>query len=179
MYKLPLLQPAQNRNARLIRNPNLKSKEVRRAYLYGSEDDLIYPSDVEEQAQLAIADGFDVRLERFEGAMHCAIAKTEPDRYWQAVKETWYGTDALAETVLIEKEAEDVQSVEEDEVAEDEVDEVTLAESEELNKDVESVGDAGEESTDQAVVEKEIDDKEVDEKEVDEKGVDEKEAVQA
>lgn len=168
MYKLPLLQPAQNRNARLIRNPNLKSKEVRRAYLYGSEDDLIYPSDVEEQARLAIADGFDVRLERFEGAMHCAIAKTEPDRYWQAVKETWYGPEALAETVLIEKETEEVQSVEEDE-AEDAVDEATLAESEELVKDVESVDDAEEESADQAV----------DEKDVGEEAIDEKEAVQA
>mgnify|MGYP005989135501 FL=1 len=153
------MQPAQNRNARLIRNPNLKSKEIRRAYLYGSEDDLIYPSDVEEQARLAIADGFDVRLERFEGAMHCAIAKTEPDRYWQAVKETWYGPEALAETVLIEKETEEVQSVEEDEVAEDEVDEVTLAESEELVKDVESADDAEEQSADQAVQEKEVDEK--------------------
>lgn len=90
-YRLPFLQPAQNRNARAIRNPMHKQSEVRRTYLYGTNDNMIPPSDVEDQARQAAKDGFLVRTEKFQGARHCAIAKTDPDRYWRVVRETWDG----------------------------------------------------------------------------------------
>ncbi len=95
MYKLlPFMQPAQDRNTRQIRHPRYLEREVRRGYLYGSEDDKIPEADVEKQAALAREAGFDVRMERFEGAKHCAIPVTHAARYWAAVREIWDGDEA-------------------------------------------------------------------------------------
>lgn len=89
IYKLPFLESPQNRNAKAIRNPQHRASETSRTYLYTTNDKLIPPAEVEEQARLAKDAGFNVRLERFVGPDHCAIAKAEPDRYWKAVRETW------------------------------------------------------------------------------------------
>lgn len=90
---VPLLQPRQNINTRAIRNPSLQASEVRRTYLYGSEDKMIPPGDVEREAGLAADSGFQVRLERFEGATHVAIPKTHHAQYWRVVQESWYGEE--------------------------------------------------------------------------------------
>lgn len=88
---VPVVQPRQNVNSRTIRNPRLQIFEVRRTYLYGREDMMIPPADVEHEAGLAAQAGFHVRLEPFEGATHVAIPMLHPNRYWRVIRETWYG----------------------------------------------------------------------------------------
>ncbi|KAJ2973577.1 hypothetical protein NQ176_g6528 [Zarea fungicola] len=88
---VPVVQPRQNVNSRTIRNPRLQIFEVRRTYLYGTEDLMIPPADIEHEAGLAAQAGFHVRLEPFEGATHVAIPMLHPDRYWRVIRETWYG----------------------------------------------------------------------------------------
>lgn len=100
-YKaVPLLQPTQDRNTRQIRHPRYLAREVRRGYLYGSDDDKIPESDIEKEAALAVKAGFDVRMERFEGARHCAIPVTHAARYWCVMREIWDGEETEAEVVV-------------------------------------------------------------------------------
>lgn len=98
---VPLLHPRQTVNARAMRNPSLQAFEVRRTYLYGTDDKMIPPADVEEQAALAVEAGFHVRLERFKDATHVAIPMFERDRYWRAVKESWYGEEPESLTGVV------------------------------------------------------------------------------
>lgn len=79
----------QNRNARALRSPGLLAREARRTYLYGTEDDLILWQDVEDNARKAKDAGFTVRLEKFVGAKHVAIMRSEPERYWKAIQTSW------------------------------------------------------------------------------------------
>ncbi|KAJ3486326.1 hypothetical protein NLG97_g6639 [Lecanicillium saksenae] len=90
---VPVLQPRQNVNSRAIRNPRLQEYEIRRTYVYGTDDQMIPPSDIEREAGLAAEAGFNVRLECFEDATHVAIPKFHRDRYWRVVKESWYGEE--------------------------------------------------------------------------------------
>lgn len=88
------LPPAQDQNACALRAPSLVSRECRRAYLYGTADDMVDYHDVEDNARKAEEIGFSVRQERFEGAEHVAIVKAESARYWAAVRESWEGARA-------------------------------------------------------------------------------------
>ncbi|KAJ6440797.1 indole-diterpene biosynthesis protein PaxU [Purpureocillium lavendulum] len=90
-HALRRVPAAQNQNARAIRVPKLAARECRRTYLYGTGDDMVYYRDVEDNARKAEEAGFVVRLERFEGARHVAIARAEPERYWRALRDTWDG----------------------------------------------------------------------------------------
>jgi len=109
-HALRRLPAAQNQNASAIRAPQLAARECRRTYLYGTGDDMVYYRDVEDNARRAEAAGFVVRLERFEGARHVAIARAEPERYWRAVRDAWDGDDRSSsnsdEKKLIEFDAE-------------------------------------------------------------------------
>ncbi|KAJ6784317.1 hypothetical protein PWT90_07671 [Aphanocladium album] len=98
---VPVLQPRQNVNSRAIRNPRLQEYEVRRTYVYGTEDHMIPPSDVEHEARLAAEAGFNVRLERFEGATHVAIPMSHRDQYWRVVKESWHGEEPATLTSIV------------------------------------------------------------------------------
>lgn len=91
IYRIPYTIPAQNRNCRAIRNPAHAEGETRRTYIYSAVDAMIPWQAVEQEAREARRAGFNVRLERFDKAQHCAIAKVDPDRYWGHVKDTWYG----------------------------------------------------------------------------------------
>jgi hypothetical protein len=103
IYKLmPFMQPTQDRNTRQVRHPRYLAREVRRGYLYGSEDDKIPEADIEKQAALAREAGFEVRTERFEGAKHCAIPVTHAAQYWVAVREIWDGDEA---GIVVDEEA--------------------------------------------------------------------------
>ncbi|TQW00150.1 indole-diterpene biosynthesis protein PaxU [Cordyceps javanica] len=97
---VPVLQPRQNVNSRTIRNPRFQEFEVRRTYLYGTDDQMIPPTDVEHEAGLAAEAGFNVRLERFEDATHVAIPMLHPERYWRVVKESWYGEEPATSVVI-------------------------------------------------------------------------------
>ncbi|ATY62819.1 hypothetical protein A9K55_008112 [Cordyceps militaris] len=98
---VPVLQPRQNVNSRTIRNPRFQEFELRRTYLYGTDDQMIPPSDVEYEAGLAAEAGFNVRLERFDGATHVAIPMSHPESYWRVVRESWYGEEP-ARSVVVE-----------------------------------------------------------------------------
>ncbi|KZZ94919.1 hypothetical protein AAL_05030 [Moelleriella libera RCEF 2490] len=83
------LPAIQNRNARALRSPALLARETRRVYLYGTADDLVPWQDVEDNARKAEDAGFNVRLEKFIGARHVAVMRSDPDRYWGAIQASW------------------------------------------------------------------------------------------
>ncbi|KAL8380937.1 hypothetical protein RB595_005302 [Gaeumannomyces hyphopodioides] len=78
--------------AAIHNNPAVNSTEARRAYIYSKEDKLIEFDAVEEHGRDAKQKGFKVRLERFVGTDHVAHARTEVERYWRIVDETWRGS---------------------------------------------------------------------------------------
>lgn len=98
---VPVLQPRQNVNSRTIRNPRFQEFEARRTYLYGTEDHMIPPTDVEHEAGLAAEAGFNVRLERFEGATHVAIPMSHHEQYWRVVNESWLGDEPASLTSIV------------------------------------------------------------------------------
>lgn len=82
-------EPLQNRNAAALVGPALRSAEAARTYLYSTGDRLVEWRDVEDHAGRAEQAGFVVRREKFEGAEHVSLARTEPERYWKIVEEAW------------------------------------------------------------------------------------------
>ncbi|GAA5870928.1 hypothetical protein JCM3774_003483 [Rhodotorula dairenensis] len=64
---------------------------VPRLYLYSPIDELIPPEDVERHAAEARtrAGVQDIRMEKFQQSPHVAHARTDPERYWGAVKRIW------------------------------------------------------------------------------------------
>lgn len=62
---------------------------VPRLYLFSKADHLIPSADVLEHAAAARHQGVDVTVEEFEGTMHVAHVRKEPERYWGAVKSLW------------------------------------------------------------------------------------------
>lgn len=64
---------------------------VPRLYLYSPIDELIPPEDVERHAAQARTEAgvTDIRMEKFEKSPHVAHARTDPERYWSAVKRVW------------------------------------------------------------------------------------------
>lgn len=65
-------------------------RDTPRAYLYSREDIMVPAQDVEEHVALLRADGAaHVRAELFAGSAHVAHARSEPERYWRVVRETW------------------------------------------------------------------------------------------
>ena len=65
------------------------SKRTPRLYLYSQADEMVPWTEVEAHAEEARKAGLDVRMERFEGSPHVAHARTDPERYWGAVKKVW------------------------------------------------------------------------------------------
>ena len=57
------------------------SEHTPRLYLYSQAD--------EKHAEEARKAGLDVKIERFEGSPHVAHARSDPERYWSAVKKVW------------------------------------------------------------------------------------------
>jgi hypothetical protein len=69
------------------------TKATARLYIYSKTDELMPPGDVEGHAELAKRNGLQVRLEKYDESPHVAHARTDPVRYWNAVKQLW--EDAL------------------------------------------------------------------------------------
>ena len=78
------------------------SKHTPRLYLYSQADEMVPWTEVEEHAEEARKAGLDVRMERFEGSPHVAHARSDPERYWGAVKKVW--EDATASSAGLEQE---------------------------------------------------------------------------
>ncbi|KLT43712.1 hypothetical protein CC85DRAFT_284223 [Cutaneotrichosporon oleaginosum] len=100
----------------------VRAREARRTYIYSREDALIPYTDVEEHGADARGKGFNVRMEEFKGTAHVAHARTEPERYWEIVRETWEGRpyvrdaaaeeEVKAEAAAAEGKEEEVTAVE-------------------------------------------------------------------
>jgi pimeloyl-ACP methyl ester carboxylesterase len=79
-----------------LNDSKLLPQRVPRTYLYSDADELI-PMDVVEgharkTKELLELDGVDsdvVKLVKFKGSSHVAHARKDPQRYWDAVVETW------------------------------------------------------------------------------------------
>ena len=78
-------------NAEAVNSTELVRHQTRRAYMYGTGDDVIASRDVEDHAAKASRNGFVVRSEKFEGGKHVSHVRVDADRYWRTVKETWEG----------------------------------------------------------------------------------------
>lgn len=77
---------------RALNDSHSRTAELRRTYVYGPGDALVGWRDVEAHAHDARRAGFVVRTETFQNSQHVAHARTDPDRYWRAVRETWEGS---------------------------------------------------------------------------------------
>ncbi|KAH9893780.1 hypothetical protein F4778DRAFT_295052 [Xylariomycetidae sp. FL2044] len=76
------------RNAR-IHNDRAVVRQTCRSYVYGKADSMVDWRHVERHAGAAKAKGFAVRQELFDGSPHVAHLRTDPERYWRIVIETW------------------------------------------------------------------------------------------
>ncbi|KAJ8096632.1 hypothetical protein POJ06DRAFT_286898, partial [Lipomyces tetrasporus] len=70
-------------NAAVIR------KEAPRCYIYSDSDEFILDHDIEGHADAADAKGLKVTKVKFTGTKHVEHMRTDPERYWGAVKGTW------------------------------------------------------------------------------------------
>jgi hypothetical protein len=76
------------------------SKHTPRLYLYSQADEMVPWTEVEAHAGEARKAGLDVRMERFEGSPHVTHARTDPERYWGAVKKVWEDATSSPAEVL-------------------------------------------------------------------------------
>ncbi|TLS23699.1 uncharacterized protein PpBr36_06116 [Pyricularia pennisetigena] len=82
--------PSLARNAAAHNDRSVKGDGERaRAYIYSDVDEFIASRDVERHAAQAKQMGLPVRLEKFVGSPHVAHMRTDEDRYWSIVQETW------------------------------------------------------------------------------------------
>ncbi|OTB14886.1 hypothetical protein K445DRAFT_318795 [Daldinia sp. EC12] len=64
-------------------------KQTNRSYIYGKADVMVDWRHVEMHAKEAAAEGLDVRPELFEGSPHVSHMRSDGERYWRIVTETW------------------------------------------------------------------------------------------
>ncbi|KAJ7453959.1 hypothetical protein B0H11DRAFT_2069874 [Mycena galericulata] len=75
-----------------LNNPRLlpwMDATMPRLYVYSDADEQSLVSDVEEHIEAAKKKGLSVREEHFSGSQHVRHLKTDPDRYWGAVRCVW------------------------------------------------------------------------------------------
>lgn len=73
-----------------MNDTNLISNTARRCYLYSEKDDIIGWKDVEEHAIDAARKGWAVTLVKFQGSSHVGHLKQDPEKYWNAIENTWF-----------------------------------------------------------------------------------------
>ncbi|KAI0485830.1 hypothetical protein F4859DRAFT_472540 [Xylaria cf. heliscus] len=76
------------KNARVLNDRDLV-KQSNRTYIYGKADTMVDWHHIEKHAKKAISKGLDVRKEAFENSPHVAHMRTDGERYWHIVEETW------------------------------------------------------------------------------------------
>ncbi|KAI1452910.1 hypothetical protein F4805DRAFT_402651 [Annulohypoxylon moriforme] len=64
-------------------------KQTNRSYIYGKADVMVDWTHVEKHADQAAAKGLAVRREVFEHGPHVSHMRTDSDRYWNIIKQTW------------------------------------------------------------------------------------------
>ncbi|KAI0173898.1 hypothetical protein BJ166DRAFT_131610 [Pestalotiopsis sp. NC0098] len=76
-------------SCKIINDPEYESVKSPRLHLYGTGDDIIPWQAVEEHAATAKLEGYQVELERFENSPHVGHMRTDPKKYWAAIKDSW------------------------------------------------------------------------------------------
>jgi hypothetical protein len=77
-----------SRNARVLNDRSLV-KQTNRTYIYGKADIMVDWRHIKKHAKMAASRGFDVRQEIFENSPHVSHMRTDSQRYWLIVEETW------------------------------------------------------------------------------------------
>ncbi|KAI0871599.1 hypothetical protein GGS24DRAFT_53905 [Hypoxylon argillaceum] len=77
-----------SKNSRILNDDSLV-KQTNRTYIYGQADAMVDWHHIEKHAENAAAKGFRVRKEMFENSPHVAHMRTDSQRYWLIVEETW------------------------------------------------------------------------------------------
>jgi hypothetical protein len=74
----------------LAHNDPARAHEAGRSYVYSETDEFVADHDVEEHADHAEINGYKiVRRDKFQNSDHVAHARSDPDRYWSLVTDTW------------------------------------------------------------------------------------------
>ncbi|KAI1381077.1 hypothetical protein F4677DRAFT_440294 [Hypoxylon crocopeplum] len=76
------------KNSRIHNDPDLV-KQTNRSYVYGKADAMVEWRHVEMHAKQAATKGFVMRREVFEDSAHVSHMRTDGERYWRIVTETW------------------------------------------------------------------------------------------
>ncbi|KAI2615180.1 hypothetical protein GGR54DRAFT_614312 [Hypoxylon sp. NC1633] len=77
-----------SRNSRAHNDMDLV-KQTNRLYIYGRADVMVDWKHVETHAEQAAAKGLMVRREVFENSPHVSHMRTDGERYWKIITETW------------------------------------------------------------------------------------------
>lgn len=75
-----------------LSNPRLlpwTSQQTPRLYVYSQKDDMVPWDEVQEHVEEEKVLGLNIRTEAFKDSPHVAHARTDPVRYWGAVKRLW------------------------------------------------------------------------------------------
>lgn len=70
-------------------NNRTSLRQASRAYIYGKKDTMVAWRHVEQHAQEAADRGYAVRCEAFKDSPHVAHMRSDENRYWKIVTETW------------------------------------------------------------------------------------------
>ncbi|KAL4257767.1 TMEM53 family protein [Pleurotus pulmonarius] len=65
------------------------SADAPRLYVYSDKDEMVRAEVVEKHVRRVRGLGYTTRVEKFVGSRHVQHARSDPDRYWGAVRETW------------------------------------------------------------------------------------------
>lgn len=74
---------------RQLNDRSLFEKRAPRVYLYSKADEMVGHDEVEEHADQAEAQGWEVKRVRFERSPHAGHIREDEGRYWSAVQEAW------------------------------------------------------------------------------------------
>ncbi|EIM84218.1 uncharacterized protein STEHIDRAFT_61492, partial [Stereum hirsutum FP-91666 SS1] len=65
------------------------SKDIPRLYVYSHKDKMSLASDIARHVADAESKGFDVSVEIYGKTAHVSHARSDPDRYWGAIRDIW------------------------------------------------------------------------------------------
>lgn len=63
---------------------------IPRLYIYSKTDRITLAKNVERHVKQASSLGLDVKADIYEKSPHVAHARTDPERYWNAIREIWH-----------------------------------------------------------------------------------------
>jgi hypothetical protein len=84
MFPLPKMMAALN-------SESITKQQKRRTYIFSGTDKMIAAEDVKAHGEEAREKGFEVRFEDFGESAHVQHMRSDPERYWGVVRETWQG----------------------------------------------------------------------------------------